>query len=352
MSQSPRLGLSYILPQQAQKHVSANESFRRLDALVQLTVISASVAAEPPAPADGDIYILPATPVGTYWSAMSPGSLAAYQDAQWFEYPPSAGWRAFDKSAGRLLTFDGGQWIAAAATGESSSIFGVNTMADAVNRLSVKSDVVLFSHDDLTPGSGNARQIINKAATANTASILMQSGYAGRAEIGLAGDNDLRFKVSSDGVNFHEGMKIRNSDGKASFPAGLAAPLDLSSGGTGATSGISALGAFGLRYSLGTINDDSVALLNLGAEVYGAAILAVSNALTSGPTAFFYARMATNPAISTLFSGGASFSIGTGALAGSTGADGQTNFSVDAGGKFYVENRRGYAVSYTLYLFR
>ena len=94
MSQSPRLKLSYILPQQAQKHVSANESFRRLDALVQLSVKSAALAAEPPAPAEGDAYIVPAGATGASWSAFAAGVVAAFQDGQWLDHAPRAGWRA------------------------------------------------------------------------------------------------------------------------------------------------------------------------------------------------------------------------------------------------------------------
>ncbi|MEO1425564.1 MAG: DUF2793 domain-containing protein, partial [Pseudomonadota bacterium] len=33
MEQSPKLALPYVLPQQAQKHVTVNEGLRRLDAL-------------------------------------------------------------------------------------------------------------------------------------------------------------------------------------------------------------------------------------------------------------------------------------------------------------------------------
>ena len=38
MSQTNRIGLSYLLPNQAQKHVTVNESFARLDGVVQAAV--------------------------------------------------------------------------------------------------------------------------------------------------------------------------------------------------------------------------------------------------------------------------------------------------------------------------
>ena len=53
METSPRLSLSYVMPQQSQKHVTVNETFRRLDALVGLSVKSENIGSEPVAPADG-----------------------------------------------------------------------------------------------------------------------------------------------------------------------------------------------------------------------------------------------------------------------------------------------------------
>ena len=66
MDTSPNLALPYLLANQAQKHVTVNEALRRLDALVQLSVLSASLAAPPASPADGDRYIVPAGATGTW----------------------------------------------------------------------------------------------------------------------------------------------------------------------------------------------------------------------------------------------------------------------------------------------
>jgi hypothetical protein len=96
---------------------------------------------------------------------------------------------------------------------------GVNATADATNKLSVKSDAVLFSHDDVTPGTGDQRTILNKSASDKTASFLFQSNWSGRAEIGLAGNDDFSFKVSPDGDTWHEALILKN-DGSA-ITAGL-----------------------------------------------------------------------------------------------------------------------------------
>lgn len=229
MSLSPRLGLSYILPQQAQKHVSANESFRRLDALVQLSVKSASLAAEPAAPAEGDAYILPANKAGAAWSAMGANAVAAFQDAQWIEFTPRPGWRAFVEALGAARVFDGAGWTAEGAAGGAGSftLIGVNTSADATNKLAVKSNAALFSHDDVTPGSGDIRLVLNKSGAPKTASAVFQDNFSGRAEFGLNGNDDFSLKVSADGAAWTTAITVK-TDGKVGFnTAAPAAPFEL-----------------------------------------------------------------------------------------------------------------------------
>ena len=229
MSQSPRLKLSYILPQQAQKHVSANESFRRLDALVQLSVKSATLTAEPSAPSEGDAYILPAGAAGASWSLFPVGAVAAFQDGQWLAHSPRAGWRAYVESAAKFHLYDGAVWNEEAHGGSDGSFasLGVNTAADALNKLAVKSDAALFSHDDATPGSGNSRIMINKSAAAKTASVVFQDAYAGRAEFGLAGDDDFSLKVSADGASWRNALTVK-PDGRIGLnTASPVAPLEL-----------------------------------------------------------------------------------------------------------------------------
>jgi len=104
MDQSPRLSLSYLMPAQAQKHVTVNETFRRLDQLVQQTVLSRTAAAEPGAPNDGDAYILPASPTGTAWATFAQNNIAAYQDGAWTQITVAEGFSAWVAPGLRILT--------------------------------------------------------------------------------------------------------------------------------------------------------------------------------------------------------------------------------------------------------
>ena len=227
MDQSPRLSLSYIAPSQAQKHIPANESFRRLDALTQLSVRSRTIAAEPAAPADGDAYILPASPTGAAWGGFAAGALVAYQDGAWAEIAAFEGLRAWVEDDDEFVVYNGAAWAQISGAGGGSSEtalkFGVNTTADTTNRLAVKSDAVLFSFDDVTPGNDDCQVKINKKVAADTASLMFQTGASGRAEFGLTGDDDFHVKVSANGSSWTDAVFIDKDNGYVGI--GTTAPV-------------------------------------------------------------------------------------------------------------------------------
>ena len=200
--QTNLLKLPYIMPSQAQKHVTHNESLRMLDALVQLSVRDRDLAAPPVSPAAGDRYLVAASPTGA-WSGHA-GHIAAWQDGAWSFAPPVAGWIAWVEDEDRLLVFDSGAWISAiAASLNPAALVGVNATADGTNRLAVKSAASLFDHE-----GGSHRLKINRTNSAATATILFQTNYSGRAEFGNAGDDRFRVKVSADGATWKTALGI------------------------------------------------------------------------------------------------------------------------------------------------
>lgn len=72
--------MPFILPSQAQKHVTHNEALLKLDALVHLT-IAAEQAAPPVSPAEGTCYMVASAPSGV-WSGKE-GKVAIWQDGYW-----------------------------------------------------------------------------------------------------------------------------------------------------------------------------------------------------------------------------------------------------------------------------
>jgi hypothetical protein len=221
MDNTPNLSLPYILAAQAQKHVTHNEAIRALDAIVQLTVLDRDASAPPGSPSNGQRYIVASSPTGA-WSGHA-GHVAAFQDGAWAFFAPSEGWLAWIADEDRLVAWNGTAWVASVATVNPASRVGVNATADSTNKLSVKSDAVLLSWDDATPGSGDMRAKLNKQASANTASLLYQTGFSGRAEIGTTGDDKFHFKVSADGSAWTDAMVI---DSSGRLGCGTATPED------------------------------------------------------------------------------------------------------------------------------
>ncbi len=66
--------------------------------------------------------------------------------------------------------------------------------------------------------------MLNKEATGNVLSQLYQSGYSGRAETGLVGNDDFGIRVSPDGSQWHDALRIESATGMVSFPSGFSAP--------------------------------------------------------------------------------------------------------------------------------
>ncbi|MEO1493928.1 MAG: DUF2793 domain-containing protein [Pseudomonadota bacterium] len=209
---SPALGLPYIQPSQAQKHVTHNEALRLLDAVTQLSVQSADLATPPADPADGARYIV-ASPGQGDWAGQD-HAIAVFSDGVWAFFAPLPGWRADVIPTGATLRFDGTAWQSAGLP-DTLPRLGLNTGADATNRLAVAADATLLSHD----GAGHQLKI-NKDADADTASLLFQTGWSGRAEMGTTGSDDFAIKVSADGATFLTAMTVDAATGQVSFPQG------------------------------------------------------------------------------------------------------------------------------------
>ena len=75
---------------------------------------------------------------------------------------------------------------------------------------------------------GNGVQLkLNKNAATDTASILYQDAFSGRAEIGLTGDDNFHFKVSADGATWFDALGINAATGAAAVLADPTAALGI-----------------------------------------------------------------------------------------------------------------------------
>ncbi|MDX2287714.1 MAG: DUF2793 domain-containing protein [Hyphomicrobiaceae bacterium] len=219
MSETAHLKLPYIIAAQSQKHVTHNEALRRIDGIVQLSVLDRDLPAPPATPSEGDRYIIAASATGDW--AGHDADIALFVDGAWVIVEAREGFLAWVADEDRIVVFDGAAWVDLDGGGSSVAVnpatgglVGVNTTADTTNRLAVASAASLFSH----AGTGGHQQKINKAAAGDTASQLYQTGFSGRAEIGTTGDDDFHFKVSPDGTAWHEAIIIDKDTGEVTFP--------------------------------------------------------------------------------------------------------------------------------------
>lgn len=222
--QTARLGLPYLAAGQMQKHVTLNEALTRLDALVQTAVASRTETAQPAAPPDGALYILPSGATGDAWTGRPEGALLRAEGGGWSVVETPEGLVALVLDAGDLVVRVAGGWV---PLGErldaiqNLTRLGLGTTADAVNPFTARLNKALWtalaSGDG---GDGDLRLTFNKEGPADVLSLLFQSAWEGRAELGLVGDDDLRLKVSADGSAWQDVWSVERASGRISFERG------------------------------------------------------------------------------------------------------------------------------------
>jgi hypothetical protein len=303
---SPNLNLPLIAPSQAMKHVTHNEALVRLDAITQLSVEAFGATIPPATPQEGECYGIGAVAQNAWLG--HDGEIGVFSNGGWLFVVPQPGWRAWDLQNAGLMVFTASQWLEIDLTLNNVDGVGINASYDTVNRLTLASEASLFSHD----GAGHQLKI-NKATDGDTASLLFQSGFTGHAEIGLAGDNDLAFKVSNDGTNFVTGLNVRNTDGMVEVPS--------------------------LRSGRVLVPDDNAIIIPTPGE---GGIIIISMVNPSFPqtlhSGMFAYDSGASLSLTTLAKGSKVDNLDSATLSGTTGLDGRTSIAMTAGG-IQLENR-------------
>ena len=325
---SPSLSLPYLQPAQAQKHVTHNEALRILDAVTQLSVQDATLTEPPASPTEGARYVV--NGVGTGVWANNDFAVTIWSDSAWHFVQPTTGWRADVAATGETLRFDGSAWVALDTGGggavdlQNLPSVGIGTTADATNRLSVAADATLLTNQ----GSGHQLKL-NKAAAGDTASLLFQTGFSGRAEMGTSGSDDFAIKVSSDGNTFHTALSVDADNGAVQFPTGQNYFQD-----------VFIVNDTAFSFDIPWSNPSRMMMwlsVNMGGRFY---MIAVTGSMTGAGN--FSEIFASPPG---------TLNFLTGALSGTTGPANSINLSIDSSSgtpRMYVENRLGSNRLFTL----
>ena len=212
MSRSPNLAMPFIMPAQAQKHVTHNEAIELLDILVQLQIDDLDINEPPLDPVEGQVVSVGTEARGRFEGRA--GELACFYGGGWLFITPREGFRAWVMSRNALHIYQSGAWRLLSEDGSTGKVegLGVNTTWDTSNRLSVELEATLLSHE----GAGHQLKL-NKAAEADTASLVFQHAFSGRAEMGLVGNDDFSVKVSADGNYWATALSVNAKSGKTSI---------------------------------------------------------------------------------------------------------------------------------------
>lgn len=105
---TPRFGLPFIFPGQAQKELFHNEALTRIDLALHPAVEEAPTAVPPADPAVGRCWIVAAA-AGGDWEGRD-GMLAMWSEGGWRFLSPPPGLVAWNKAASLPLLWDGSRW--------------------------------------------------------------------------------------------------------------------------------------------------------------------------------------------------------------------------------------------------
>ena len=221
MSTTPHLALPLLAAAQAQKHVTHNEALVALDALVHLSVKERDRNNPPATPTEGDRYLVGSAGIGAF--AGHNDEIALFDLGIWRFFQPNPGWRAYVEADETIVVFNGMLWRNVAGDVAIFDQLGIGTQPDAQNPLAAKLNSALFTaKENAEGGTGDLRVVLNKETSGNVLSQLYQSGYRGRAETGLVGNDDFGIRVSPDGNEWHDALRVDSTTGMVSFPSGYA----------------------------------------------------------------------------------------------------------------------------------
>lgn len=146
MATTSHLEITLLEQSQAQKEITINEAFARIDALLNTGVIDRDLATPPGSPASGDAYIVAASPTGD-WSGKA--GQVAYFDQIWRFVTPREGLTLWINDENCHVVFDGSAWqiVVAGGGGGGGSSDGNDFATVVEGRLTLTSGMAVMTAD-------------------------------------------------------------------------------------------------------------------------------------------------------------------------------------------------------------
>lgn len=128
MANTPNLDITLLEQSQAQKEVTVNEAFYRIDALLNSGVVDKDLATPPSSPVTGAVYIVAANPTDDW---VGKANHVAYFDQIWRFITPNEGLILWVSDEDKRYVYDGTNWIAVEALPASGDM--TKAVYDAAN---------------------------------------------------------------------------------------------------------------------------------------------------------------------------------------------------------------------------
>jgi hypothetical protein len=132
--QSPRFGLPFILPGQAQKELFHNEALVLADAILQAAVEEGPRGAAPSSPEPGQCWIVATGATGA-WAQRDSG-LAIWTEGGWRFVAPVEGMTVWDKASGVPRQWNGSAWSGGRIACAGLSIAGKAVVGERLGAIS------------------------------------------------------------------------------------------------------------------------------------------------------------------------------------------------------------------------
>ncbi|WP_136617075.1 DUF2793 domain-containing protein [Mesorhizobium sp. 10.2.3] len=189
MTTSNRLGITEMAETQNNRSVTVNAAIAALEAgAMCFPAVSIGDTAPPGSPAEGDLYVLGASPTGA-WSGQGK-HVAVYYNAAWFFLPPIEGAFAYAQDDNAYYFYNGSAWALFSGGGGSGDVVGpagaVNNniaLFDLATGKIIKDSGVALSTDGTLASNSNSKVPVEQAVKTYVDGLALNLGKRGRVRV-------------------------------------------------------------------------------------------------------------------------------------------------------------------------
>lgn len=213
MTTTSNIGITLVEAAQAQKEVTVNEAFTRIDALLNTGAMDKDLATPPNSPATGDLYIVAASNATDAWEGKE--AKLTYYDQIWRFISPRAGMAVWVNDEEKLYRFNGTVWLEQTSNGGGGGSGGVQDGEVTAAKLANNAVTSTKIADDAVT--------LSKLSNISSATLLgnMSGSNANPSEISVLDEDDMASN-SATALVTQQSVKAyvdANAGGGSSTPA-------------------------------------------------------------------------------------------------------------------------------------